>query len=546
MEVNDTLKFRTYGWKKDIDQKRDKIDRLYREHKQYYPNDAHGNLDEWHALIKYQADNYKQDMMLAKQHALTVKEQYKLDLDRQIKEKQYNNDIDSAKKQGERDFTNNNIGLANQLSQQARNDDQGLKNYLHDQYLRGIEDNKRKQDEAKQRDLMEDNNMLDRDRLNDRNSQRAQKERNLKYKKDLDDVADYHNYLKKQLAKKEKDKEDEDYLLGCQRENEKRDKEKDDWYKKYKKISDDMDKRLKDTVAQARPTMDRDMMRQKKIDDDADKYGDKMFRDKEKEQEKMREQWKDAYNQNHRNLQDKSRAAQLGKLKDKEDNDFKQRELMAFNQGEEENKRKQEEQRHLYKEVLQNQMTLNALGRYNYGNMTHEEKNLNKADLRGYKDGDMRTMHCLVPGIKNLDSVGSKPLMRGAMNVMDFSDSPPHGTKGRKGQMFFSPGHRQPQGLGYSGNFQNPLPHQSHTISRNTTIRKPATPRGSFGGQSMDKTDFERYKAANMSMPGGSRTSRNAPSTMSMYNPIVNPVDTTVHNQQVLNQVPNYYKTNHY
>lgn len=214
MSVNDTLKFRAYGWKKDYEQKKDKIDKYYREHNQYYPNDAHGVMDEWQALIKFQTDQFKHEERLRKEKEANAKEQYKADLDKQMKEKRFNSDLDNARTRNEYDDASRNAGISYQLSTEAKNLDSGLKNYLHDEYLRAMDDNKRKAMDAKQRDLMEDNNMLERERLNNRDSQRAQKERNGKYKNDLDDVADYHAYLKNQLAKQEKQKADEDYLLG--------------------------------------------------------------------------------------------------------------------------------------------------------------------------------------------------------------------------------------------------------------------------------------------------------------------------------------------
>ena len=51
MEINDTLKFASYGWKKDYSQKLDKRALLEAQNKQYYPADGRGVVDEWQALI---------------------------------------------------------------------------------------------------------------------------------------------------------------------------------------------------------------------------------------------------------------------------------------------------------------------------------------------------------------------------------------------------------------------------------------------------------------------------------------------------------------
>lgn len=310
-----------------------------------------------------------------------------------------------------------------------------------------------------------------------------------------------------------------------------------------------MDKRGKDALNHAKPFLDRTSKLQQKIDDDFDKYGNKIFDDKEKERQEMDQKWKNAYNENQRHLQDKTRQTQVSKKKDQEEMDFKMREVMAYNQGEEDNKRKLEEQRNIYKEVLQNQMTLNALNKFNYGKMTQVEKGINHLDLKGYKHKDTKTMHSLIPGIKNLESVGTKPLMRGAMNVMDFSDSPPQGPKGRKGQIFFSPGHRAPEPFGGNITYDHPLPHQPGIIRNHSGImHKPGTPsRSSVNGKPMSRTDFERYKSSSMAnLHRGSQTSRNTPSMTSMYNPIVRPIDGTTHNKQIFEQVPYQYKSVQY
>ena len=51
-ELVDPLKFRSFGVKKGLDLKQDKIQQLHEESKRYYPTDGKGNIDEWGAVIK--------------------------------------------------------------------------------------------------------------------------------------------------------------------------------------------------------------------------------------------------------------------------------------------------------------------------------------------------------------------------------------------------------------------------------------------------------------------------------------------------------------
>lgn len=528
MEINDTLKFKSFGWKKDYETKKEHIKNVYKQNRQYYPEDAHGVIDEWQALIRNQQEVYEQDERLRKEHKAQSMIDYKIELDRQMKEKQFRDQAEKDKRQNEGALLNNQYGFANQLNQQIRNIDQNDKDNLKDAYHNAMEENRRKALEAKERERLEDQNMLDNNRYADRNSKRAMKGKNLQYKKELDDVADYHNYLKNQVQEEQKKKDDEDLLRGYQRENEKRDKEKEDWFNKYKKFSNDMDDRLKDTINHSKPVHDRAKQINDKINGDFDKYGNKFFDDHDKNRRKLDGEWQNAHNTNLRNLHDKTRAANMNKLKDKEEMDNKARESMAYNQNEEMKQRELEDQKNLYRETLQNQMTLNALNKHNFGKMTMQEKHLNKPDLKAYKNKERNTIKAMIPGIKNINSIGTKPLMRGAMNVMDFSDSPPQGPAGRKGQMFFSPEPRQPEGMIEKPSYISPLPHQpSNMRNFNGKFQRSNTPESTIQRNAISKTNFEQYKQ-NSRNPGhlGANTARNNTQSMaSMYNPIVLPVD---------------------
>jgi hypothetical protein len=444
-------------------------------------------------------------------------------------EKQYRDQVEQAKKKNEGDMLHDQNGLTYQLNQQVMNIDKAEKNRYQDDYLTAMNDHRRIALDAKERDRMEDQNMIALNRYADRDSKRLMKDKNNLYKNDLDNVTDYHNYIKNKLGVDQKRKEDEDYLLACQRENEKRDKDKEDWFNRYKKFSDNMDKTVKTTWAQSQPTLARQKGIDDKIQNDYDKYGNKIFDDYDKNRLNMDAQWRNADNENLRNQKDRTRATQMSKLKDVEDYEMKMRELLAYDRNEEMKRQEMGDQKNLYKETLQNQMTLNALGKHNYGKMTLQEKHLNRPDLRAFKNKDRNGLQAMIPGIKNIQSVGTKPLLRGALNVMDYSDSPPLGPKGRKGQMFFSPEPRRPEGFLGKSDFQNPLPNQaSNRHSPNSGLNTRAgTPKSMINSKPISKTEFEKFKYNSRNHgPTGLNTTRNqTQSVASIYNPIVNPID---------------------
>lgn len=101
--------------------------------------------------------------------------------------------------------------------------------------------------------------------------------------------------------------------------------------------------------------------------------------------------------------------------------DQKRREEIAYNQEDHREMRDKDDNKRMYKETLDNQVKMNFLNRNNYGKMTYQEKKINRTDLHSYKKHDLNTVHALIPGIKNIESIGTKPLQRGALRMMELS-----------------------------------------------------------------------------------------------------------------------------
>jgi hypothetical protein len=88
--VIDPLKMRALGVKKPLEEKKEKIEGLQDEFKRYYPVDKHGQLDEWGAVIKHQAETYEKEMQDKQMMKAQLQQLYSNDLANQIKYKQLN------------------------------------------------------------------------------------------------------------------------------------------------------------------------------------------------------------------------------------------------------------------------------------------------------------------------------------------------------------------------------------------------------------------------------------------------------------------------
>lgn len=69
-------------------------------------------------------------------------------------------------------------------------------------------------------------------------------------------------------------------------------------------------------------------------------------------------------------------------------------------------------QKLLYRETLERQQQTKDYEKRFYGNMSRVEKEMNRYDLRTYKKNE-NELNCMIPGIRNIPSVGSQPTRGG-------------------------------------------------------------------------------------------------------------------------------------
>ena len=65
----------------------------------------------------------------------------------------------------------------------------------------------------------------------------------------------------------------------------------------------------------------------------------------------------------------------------------------------------------MYKDTLGYQTNIIQKLKHNYGSMTEQEKKMNRWDLKSYKEGQHQ-VHSMIPGISNIQSVGTSPMLR--------------------------------------------------------------------------------------------------------------------------------------
>lgn len=76
-------------------------------------------------------------------------------------------------------------------------------------------------------------------------------------------------------------------------------------------------------------------------------------------------------------------------------------------------------------------MRLMDMQKHSYGTMTNEEKKINKLDLINYKQKNDYHNEAMIPGIHNLNTVGTSPLKRGAKQIVGGRNLTSDGPDGR-------------------------------------------------------------------------------------------------------------------
>ena len=152
--------------------------------------------------------------------------------------------------------------------------------------------------------------------------------------------------------------------------------------------------------------------------------------------------------------------------------DQKDREIIALAEKDRQQQMDQRNGMNLYKQTLLSQMQMNEQNKKNFGRMTFVEKKMNRNDLKAYQHKEKQTVNAMIPGINMVQGIGSKPLMRGALQMIEESQP----LKRRRGGIYFQPERNTTEEYYTRGQvYNNPLPTQSATAGK-TMIGRAMTP----------------------------------------------------------------------
>ncbi|CDW79439.1 UNKNOWN [Stylonychia lemnae] len=556
MEVNDTLKLKAFGWKKDMITKQPHIQKVINNSQQYYPPDAHGVIDEWDALMKQQYDlmtKREQNQALMDKER---KKQYHDYLDWQLKEKQRLKQFEDESKRKDLNDMSQNLHQMEDMQKSRRDENKNLKSLMANEWINDMAKNKQMREMQRQKDLENEKQRLEMERSMATDKEAQERAKKNQWLKEQEAMIQFKDYMKDK-EKEKMMKDHEDFL----RQQAEREKKKDDQDQRWNKFYKDFDEKLTGKQKEyeqkfVQPLKEKEAREQERVMRELE-MAEKAKWDRETmDQMHRKDVKKQIYDGNLERLGLKNMMLEKNKEKDRMFLDQKLREAEAAKQRDIVEQEQHKMQKDVYKNTLMQQMNLKQQATKNYGKMTFQEKRLNRLDLDHYKNFE-NSVNALIPGINHINSVASRPLAKGAMNQLYYGGTP---LEKQKGHIWMQPSASQQQlptinnmqgGLGMSQANQMNSQNQSYMIGspQNYNQNQQNQPHF-FGGVPGSTNQIQSSQVVNRSQSQAQLLSRNQFETIrqssqtpslqqfqnnrpQVHNPILQPVDSGMQNPYI-------------
>lgn len=415
--INDSLKARSYGQKKDYDEKLDKVSHGSGKYKQYYPVGADGNIDEWSALSKQQQELAKKAQQEEHMNQQQQKKQYYSTLDRQRYEKIQEKLADDQMKQREMlEMKQREQELA-KVADLEKEQRQKYLEYMNNNYKTSLEYKREKQKEEKEAQLEEERERLKRIERDLKEEQKRNTKKKATFMQEAQEVAT-HKRMLKEMEQQRKNNEKNEYQQLAQKNYQMEVAREDNYKRFFKDYDTHMSERINNHMKfVTEPTISKQQMLDE-IEDKNEKEYQEWQDDKERrEKEERMKHLKDMHEENKKvfdkldreKTQKKEMYQKMVEQRRKEEDDYKDQQRKQMED--------EEERRRLYREALEYQKGFKEYNKKHLGQMTQMEKKLNSHDLKTFKNKKME-YEGMIPGIHNIQSVGSKPILRKANDDM--------------------------------------------------------------------------------------------------------------------------------
>eukprot|EP00347_Sterkiella_histriomuscorum_P007113 403350214 len=389
--VIDPFKFKTYGVKRPLDEKEEKIQKLLEDNKRYYPTAKNGQVDEWAAVIKHQAEQHNLNKQFTQQmdkmHKNAYKKKQEQDLQLQLKHREL--DIQKEYKRQQEEKLNF-----------LRNQEQLTKMSVTNLNKRQMSEIQARNQQARDIDREVGQKMAE-----EAMREQRQYEDLMKLKKDTftrqfqDDLAEKQRM--KQLESQQKDYEKDevrrmhDYNSQKQMQNQVEFRERLNKFNEVEKMKQAVYQRSVDMSPQKKSY-------QLSNDNNQDVNSFlKQIQDMDVKGQDLRKNYHQNTNDMLKNqMIQKEQQRSLERQNQQVEQQVQKEYSLNLNQSNVDKFHERKRQQQQYRELLNSQIKVQNQMFAGYGNMTNVEKKLNRADLLAYKSYDNK-QYSLIPGIQN-------------------------------------------------------------------------------------------------------------------------------------------------
>lgn len=340
------------------------------------------------------------------------KRKYYSVLERQRYEKMQEKLMDQQMKQQEMEEMKEKERQLHQAANMEKEQKQKYLEYMNNNYKTSLDYKREKQREERESELEEERERLKRIQRDLKEEQRRNGVKKATFMQEAQEVEN-HKRMMKQLESQRKQDERSEYQRLAQ-QNYQNEVERENNYKRFFK---DYESQMGDRIANhmkyvTSAQIDKQNMLDQIEEKNEKEHNDWLAEKERKEKEERHRHLKEMHDENRKiydkldqeRTHKKEMYQKMVEQRKKEEDDYK--DFMKRRSEEEEAKRK------LYRESLEYQKGMKEYSKNHMGQMTDAEKRLNNNDLKSYKDKKNQEYQGMIPGINNINSVGSRPILR--------------------------------------------------------------------------------------------------------------------------------------
>ncbi|CAI2364926.1 unnamed protein product [Moneuplotes crassus] len=402
--AGDSLKARSYGQANE-----------YNDANERLSNTGGGGKpdNDWDAISKVQQEVIKKDMENHTQKNNEQKKQYYSVLDRQRYEKLQLKLTEEQMKQREMAEMKQREEELRKAAEMEKDQRNKYLEYMNNNYKTTLDYKREREREKKESDLEEERKRL---KIIEKDLKEEQFRNHKKKENFMKEVAEIENHKKqmKEFEKLNKNREREEYQ-ELSKKNYDLEVERENNYKKFfQDYEGNMSNRMSNHI---KHVTEQSIAKQQKLDmieDRNEKLRKDYLEEKDrKEREERMRQLQEMNDQNKR-IFDKLDKERTGKKEMYQRmTEQRKKEEDEYRKYQEQQMQEEQDRKKMYRDALQYQKGYSEYNKNASNQMTNMEKKLNAKDLRTLQDNKVE-YEGMVPGIHNIQSVGSKPLLRKA------------------------------------------------------------------------------------------------------------------------------------